>query len=164
MHWLVLGIVGLTLVVSASRYPRLAFTLLVVLIAVAIMTIQLNSKNDERSDSLISDSEVELSQVTLTSGYAGSYDMTGILRNHSLDSSIVEVVVHIEMLDCPTHGKTDLVDCNGLGWATARITKDVPPGQKQAFNANLSFPESKVAGYITWNYGISNVIGRPYQL
>ena len=52
MHWIVLGIVGLTLVVSASRFPRLAFALLVVLIAVAVITVQLNSKNDERSDSL----------------------------------------------------------------------------------------------------------------
>ena len=164
MHWFVLGIIGLTLVVSASRYPRMAFTLLVVLLAVAIITFHLNSKNDERSDSLISDSEVELSQVTMTSGYAGSYDMKGILRNDSLVSSIVEVVVQIEMLDCPTLGKTDRVDCNGLGWATARITKDVPPGQNQEFNTNLSFSGSEVSGYITWNYRISKVIGRPYQL
>ena len=97
MHWIVLGIVGLTLVVSASRFPRLAFALLGVLIAVAVITVQLNSKNDERSDALISNSEVELAQVALTSGYAGSYDMKGILRNRSLTSSIVEVVVLIEI-------------------------------------------------------------------
>ena len=95
MHWIVLGIVGLMLVVSASRFPRLAFTLLSVLLVVAVITVQLNSKNDERSDSLISNSEVELSQVTLTSAYAGSYDMKGVLRNSSLASSIVEVVVQI---------------------------------------------------------------------
>jgi len=163
MHWFVLGIIGLTLVVSASRYPRLAFTLLVVLLVVAVITFQLNLKNDERSDSLISDSEVELSQVTMTPGYAGSYDMKGILRNDSLVSSIVEVVVQIEMLDCPTQGKTDRGNCNGLGWATARITKDVPPGQKQEFNTNLSFPASEVSGYITWDYQISQVIGRPHR-
>ncbi|GIT48426.1 MAG: hypothetical protein Ct9H300mP14_03540 [Gammaproteobacteria bacterium] len=63
----------------------------------------------------------------MTTGYAGSYDMKGILRNDSLVSSIVEVVVQVEMLDCPTQVKTDRVNCNGLGWATARITKDVPP-------------------------------------
>ena len=163
MHWIVLGIVGLTLVVSASRFPRLAFALLGVLIAVAVITVQLNSKNDERSDSLISDSEVELSQVAMTSGYAGSYDMKGILRNGSLVSSIVEVVVQVEMLDCPTQVETDRVNCNGLGRATARITKDVPPGQNQAFNTNLSFPASEVSGYISWDYQISQVIGRPYR-
>ena len=139
MHWFVLGIIGLTLVVSASRYPRLAFTLLVVLLALAAITLQLNSKNDERSDSLITDSEVELSQVTLTPGYAGSYDMEGMLRNDSLVSSIVEVVVQIEMLDCPTQGKTDWVNCNELGSVTARITTAVQPGQSQKFNTNLSF-------------------------
>ena len=163
MHWFVLGVIGLSLVVSASRYPRLAFTLLVVLLALAAITLQLNSKNDERSDSLISDSEVELSQVTLTPGYAGSYDMEGILRNDSLVSSIVEVVVQIEMLDCPTQGKTDWVNCNELGSVTARITTDVPPGQSQEFNTNLSFPASDVSGYITWDYQISQVIGRLHR-
>ena len=163
MHWFVLGIIGLTLVVSASRYPRLAFTLLVVLLAVAVIIYQLNLKNDERSDSLISDSEVELFQVTMTPGYAGSYDMKGILRNDSLVSSIVEVVVQIEMLDCPTQGKTDRGNCNGLGWVTARITKNVPPGQTQVFNTNLSFPTSEDSGYITWDYQISQVIGRPHR-
>ena len=162
MHWFVLGVIGLSLVVSASRYPRLAFTLLVVLLAVAVIIYQLNLKNDERSDSLISDSEVELSQVTMTPGYAGSYDMKGILRNDSLVSSIVEVVVQIEMLDCPTQGKTDRSNCNGLGWVTARITKNVPPGQIQVFNTNLSFPTSEDSGYITWDYQISQVIGRPH--
>ncbi|MEE3280784.1 MAG: hypothetical protein VX234_03600, partial [Pseudomonadota bacterium] len=88
----------------------------------------------------------------------------GILRNDSLVSSIVEVVVQIEMLDCPTQGKTDQGNCNGLGSATARITKDVPPGQKQEFNTSLSFSASEVSGYITWDYRISKVIGRPYQL
>ena len=164
MHWIVLGIVGLTLVVSASRFPRLAFALLGVLIVVAVITMQLNSKNDERSDSLISNSEVELSQVTLTSGYGGSYDMKGILRNRSLASSIVEGVVHIEMLDCPTQSKTDRVDCNELGRTTARITSDVPPGHNQEFNTNLSIHATEVSGYLTWDYQISNVIGRPYQL
>ena len=163
MHWIVLGIVGLTLVVSASRFPRLAFALLGVLIVGAVIIVQLNSKNDERSDSLISDSEVELSQVAMTSGYAGSYDMKGILRNGSLVSSIVEVVVQVEMLDCPTQVETHRVNCNGLGWATARITKDVPPGQNQAFNTNLSFPTSEVSGYISWDYQVSQVIGRPHR-
>jgi len=163
MHWFVLGVIGLSLVVSASRYPRLAFTLLVVLLALAAITLQLNSKNDERSDSLISDSEVELSQVTLTPGYAGSYDMEGMLRNDSLVSSIVEVAVQIEMLDCPTQGKTDWVNCNELGSVTARITTDVPPGQHQEFNTNLSFPASDVSGYITWDYQISQVIGRLHR-
>ena len=163
MHWIVLGIVGLTLVVSASRYPRLAFALLVVLLVVAIITFKLNSKNDERSDSLISNSEVELSQVTLTSGYGGSYDMKGILRNRSLASSIVEVVVQIEMLDCPTKGKTDRVDCNELGRTTTRITSDVSPGHNQEFNINMSIHVPKVSGYLTWDYQISKVIGRPYQ-
>ena len=164
MHWIVLGIVGLTLVVSASRFPRLAFALLGVLLAVAVITVQLNSKNDERSDSLISNSEVELSQVTLTSGYAGSYDMKGILRNRSLGSSIVEVVVQIEMLDCPTQDKIDRVDCSELGSTTARITSDVPPGHNQEFNSNLSIHASEVSGYLTWDHKISKVIGRPYQL
>ena len=164
MHWIVLGIVGLTLVVSASRFPRLAFALLCVLIAVAVITVQLNSKNDERSDSLISNSEIELSQVTINLGYAGSYDMKGILRNDSLVSSIVEVVVQVEMLDCPTHGKTDRENCNRLGWATARITKDVPPGQSKEFNTNLSFTGSEVSGFLTWDYRMSEVIGRPSKL
>jgi len=163
MHWIVLGIVGLTLVVSASRFPRLAFALLGVLIVVAVITVQLNSKNDERSDSLISNSEVELFKVTLTSGYGGSYDMKGILRNRSLASSIVEVVVQIQMLDCPTQGKSDRVDCNELGRITTRITSDVPPGHNQEFNTNLSIQASKVSGYLTWDYQISKVIGRPYQ-
>ena len=162
MHWIVLGIVGLTLVVSASRFPRLAFALLGALAVVAVITVQLNSKNDERSDSLISNSEVELSQVTLTSAYAGSYDMKGILRNRSLTSSIVEVVLEIEMLDCPTQGKTDRALCNELGWTTARITSDVPPGHNQEFNTNLSIHATVISGYLIWDYQISNVIGRPY--
>lgn len=164
MHWIVLGIVGLMLVVSASRFPRLAFSLLGVLITVAVITVQLNSKNDERSDSLISNTEVELIQVTLTSGYAGSYDMEGILRNRSLSSSIVEVLVQIEMLDCPTQVKKNRVDCNELGWTTARITSDVPPGHNEEFNTNLSIHASDISGYLTWDYKISKVIGRPYPL
>ena len=163
MHWIVLGIVGLTLVVSASRFPRLAFALLSVLIAVAVITVQLNSKNDERSDSLISNSEVELSKVTLTSGYGGSYDMKGILRNRSLASSIVEVVVQIEMLDCPTQNKIDGAECSELGSTTARIILDIPPGHNREFNTNLSFPASEVSGYISWDYQISQVIGRPHR-
>ena len=41
MHWIVLGIVGLTLVVSASRFPRLAFSLLGVLCLLAILVLHL---------------------------------------------------------------------------------------------------------------------------
>ena len=83
--------------------------------------------------------------------------MKGILRNDSLVSSIVEVVVQIEMLDCPTQGKTDRGNCNGLGWATARITKDVPPGQKQEFNTNLSFPDIRSFGL--YHLGLPDLAG-----
>ena len=100
MHWVILGIIGISLIVAASRYPKLAFSMLAVLIGIVLVVLQFNSARHERSASVVSAADVGFADSLFSPGYAGSYNMSGQLINRSIKSGIAEIELSVTMLDC----------------------------------------------------------------
>ncbi|HJP11236.1 MAG: hypothetical protein CMK60_08585 [Proteobacteria bacterium] len=162
MHWVALGIIGIGLIVAASRYPKLAFGILAGLIGTVLVVVKFNSDEHERSALLVLAGDVEFSNILFSPGYAGSYNMSGRLINRSIKSGIAEVGLSVTMLDCSLESAGIESDCSELAEVYTRISIEIPPGQTKEFSTNLPFPDRPPKGETRWAYVVDGVIGREY--
>ena len=162
MHWVVLGIIGISLIVAASRYPKLAFSLLAVLIGLVLVVLQFNSARHERSASVVSAADVGFADILFSPGYAGSYNMSGQLINRSIKSGIAEIGLSVTMMVCGKKNADDQLDCSEIAQVRTRINIEIPPGQAENFSINLTFPNQQFQGEPEWVYTVNGVVGREY--
>ena len=162
MHWVVLGIIGIGLIVAASRYPKLAFGILAGLIGMVLVAVKFNSDEHERSASLVSAGDVGFSNILFSPGYAGSYNMSGRLINRSIKFGIAEVGLSVTMLDCDSKSAATESDCSEIVEVYTRISIEIPPGQAKEFSTNLPFPYRRLKGETRWAYAVDGVVGREY--
>ena len=162
MHWVVLGIIGISLIVAASRYPKLAFSMLAVLIGIVLVVLQFNSARHERSASLVSATDVGFANILFSPGYAGSYNMSGQLINRSIKSGIAEIELSVTMLDCGKKNAGGQSDCSEITQVHTRINIEIPPGEAEEFSTNLTFPNKQFEGEPEWEYTVEGVVGREY--
>ncbi|MGA0343177.1 MAG: hypothetical protein ACO3RT_02585 [Arenicellales bacterium] len=165
MHWLTLGIIALSLIISARSYPRFAFFLLAILIAGAIVLVTLSSGERARGRALISMDAIDISHVDAKAGYAGSFDLSGRATNRSVDATVIELTLEISLLDCvgenASQSDTDLKSrCAEMGSVTRRVTTDVPPGQSRDFQVNIALPQSERRGQSIWTVVPNQAWGR----
>ncbi|HCX87339.1 MAG TPA: hypothetical protein DG761_04900, partial [Gammaproteobacteria bacterium] len=154
MHWVLIGIIALALVVTAARYPRLAFGILAVLIAGAVLMLQLIPGEKERESVRMSASDVYLSMVRIVPAYAGSFDLSGRLENRSADAELSEATLQVQLRDCHSDSERTAGNCPVLGVATPQIALIVPPGQARDFSVSITFPRVQVRGTADWQYTV----------
>ena len=162
MHWVALGIIGIGLIVAASRYPKLAFGILAGLIGMVLVAVKFNSDEHERSASLVSAADVGFSNILFSPGYAGSYNMSGRLINRAIRSGIAEVGLRVTMLDCDSASATTESDCSEIAEVYTRISIEIPPGETKEFSTNLPFPYRRLKGKTRWAYAVDGAVGREY--
>jgi len=161
MHWVALGIIGIGLIVAASRYPKLAFGILTGLIGMVLVAVKFNSDEHERSASLVSAADVGFSNILFSPGYAGSYNMSGRLINRSIKSGIADFGLRVTMLDCDSASAAES-DCSEIAEVYIRISIEIPPGETKEFSTNLPFPYRRLKGKTRWAYAVDGVVGREY--
>lgn len=77
-----------------------------------------------QSKQRIAPSEVELADMRLTDAGRGVKDLSGRLRNHSPDYTLMEVVLRISIEDCLSADHCEVVD-----QTTVNLKPKIPPGQ-----------------------------------
>ena len=151
MHWIVLGIIALALIITASSYPRLAFGLLAAFLGIGILLLQVIPGERESAQNMIDPSHVEISQVNVVDAYAGSFDLSARVFNRALASSISELKVRISLDDCSDPGENGQDQhCQSLGSSTVQVAVNIPANEARDFQVNLSFPSAVVRGSARW--------------
>src|SRR5690606_27495443 len=107
MHWLLLAVLALMLILAASRYPRLAYSLLVVLIAVAAGLYYMSDPPAEGIPRELDTSEVVIENVTMVPYYAGAFRADGNISNRSEHFDLTELVIRFVLEDCPVGSTSD---------------------------------------------------------
>ena len=151
MHWIVLGIIALALIITASSYPRLAFGLLAAFLGIGILLLQVISGERESAQNMIDASHVEISQVNVVDAYAGSFDLSARVFNRALASSLSELTLRISLDDCSDPGENGQDQhCQSLGSSTVQVAVNIPANEARDFQVNLSFPSAIVRGSARW--------------
>ena len=159
MHWIVLGIIALALIITACSYPRLAFGLLAAFLSVGILLVQVIPGERESAQNIVDASQVEISNVEVVGAYAGSFDLSARVVNHSLISSLSELTLKISLDDCSDEGESDQ-HCQALGSSTVQGAVNIPANEARDFQVNLSFPSAMVRGSARWRVEPVSALGR----
>ena len=159
MHWILLAIVAVLLIAMAGRFPKVAFSLLAVLIAVATALYQLVG-DQEGSLEQMQVADVSLSEVRLKSYYADGFKATGKIHNHSEHHDLTEVVIQFTVMDCQDAASTAQPDCESLLSMEKQIRVHVPFGESQPFETTLQPGELKFSGQRRWKFKVARVTGR----
>ena len=163
MHWIVLGIIALALIITASSYPRLAFGLLAAFLGVGILLVQVIPGERESAQNIVDASDVEISKVNVVGAYAGSFALSARVFNRSLTSSLSELTLTISLDDCSDASENDQdrdQQCQSLGSSTVQVAVNIPANEARDFQVNLSFPSAMVRGSARWRVEPVSAIGR----
>ena len=159
MHWALLGVIALALVVLAYRYPRLAISLLAVLILLSFAlywwrTEQLPGRVQ------ISPEDVSFTAISIDPGYAGSWNLSARVHNQPLLTAIRELALRIEMFDCPPAAQAvSPAQCEVMGEIVKFISVGVAPREYKNVKVNLIFPRVQPIHQLRWQYTIEKVNG-----
>ena len=153
MHWIVVGIIAIALIITASSYPRLAFGLLAAFLGIGILLVQVIPGERESAQNMIDASHVEISQVSVVDAYAGSFDLSARVFNRALASSLSELTLRISLDDCVDpgeNGQDQDQHCQSLGSSIVQVAVNIPANEARDFQVNLSFPSAIVRGSARW--------------
>ncbi|MCZ7598683.1 MAG: hypothetical protein M5U09_14420 [Gammaproteobacteria bacterium] len=158
MHWLLLAVLALLLILAASRYPRLAYSLLVVLIAVAAGLYYMSDPPAEGIPRELDTSEVVIENVTMVPYYAGAFRADGDISNRSEYFDLTELVIRFVLEDCPVDSSSD--GCVTVSETEERVRVHVPMRSTRPFEQPVSPRRSAVEGERRWRYEVVSVTGR----
>ena len=159
MHWALLGVIALALVALAYRYPRLAISLLAVLILLGLGGYWLQSKQ-QPGEAQISPEDVVFTAISIGPGYAGSWNLSVRVHNQSLLTEMREMALRIERFDCPpTTQSVGPTQCEVMGEVVKFISVDVAPREHKNVKVNLIFPRVQPIHQLRWQYVIEKVDG-----
>lgn len=159
MHWVLLAVLALVLIFSASRFPKLAFSLLAVLIAVAAGLYYLSDPPSDGLPERLDPSQVQVGGVTMAPYYAGGFKATGSITNNSEHYDLTELVIRFTVEDC-VDGEASEPACNTLSQADERVRVHVPPGATRSFEQPVSPQRTRVEGTRRWKFKVVEVEGR----
>ncbi len=147
MTWIALLIVAVILIAMSMYYPRIAFSLLGVLLVSAIIIYRLTG-SDVNGQS-IPPEKLALENLHMQKSYADSYDLLGRIRNNA-DRPLREFSVLVQALDCPQ--AKDTVDCSIIGEKNISVYIQVPSRQARDFRENIYFGQIQPTKTLAWRY------------
>ncbi len=159
MHWLLLAVLALVLIASASRFPKLAFSLLAVLVAVAAGLYYTSDPPSEGLPERLEPSQVVVGNVTMVPYYAGGFKASGEITNQSEHYDLTDLVIRFSVHDCPDIDTPD-EECELLSQVEERIRVHVPPGATRPFEQPVSPRHSEVEGKRRWKFKVVDVTAR----
>ncbi len=157
MQWAMLAVILIGLFLISGRFPKLAFSVFGVLVAVVIGALVFTSDRVAKVARVISVEDVTLSNMTVVPAYGGSYRFGGRLQNSHEEAELRETMVHVFMLDCANHADPESQDCMSVGQQNQRLNTRVPSMQARDFQMNLYFGSPVIQGKIAWRYEVTEV-------
>jgi hypothetical protein len=171
MHFLGAALFALAIMfflADPQGFLRVALGLLgigIVIIVVGFIAIMnANERAAERRQAaakLIRLEQLVFSDEKLTIGPSG--EITGVVSNRSLHS-LSELYVKVVVTDCETvlvATSPASPTCSIVGETTVAVDAiDVPPGQKRAFRAKVSFANMPKMGNWHWNYSVPAIVAK----
>ena len=143
--------------VLAYRYPRLAISLLAVLILLGLGGYWLQSKQ-QPGEAQILPEDVVFTAISIDPGYAGSWNLSARVHNQSLLTAIRELALRIEMFDCPPAAQSvSSTQCEVMGEVVKFISLNVAPRERKNLEVNLIFPRVQPIHQLRWQYTIKKV-------
>jgi len=147
MTWIALLVVAVILIVMSLRYPRIAFSLLGVLLVAGVIVYRLTG-GDQNSKPIAAEL-LTLENLHMSKSYGDSYYLAGRIRNRS-DRALREFSLLVQALDCPR--ANDDQDCQIIGEKTVSIYSKVPPKQARDFRENIYLGQLQPAHILVWRH------------
>lgn len=161
MHWILLAALAVILIGAAYRYPRLAFSLLALIVAAAAGLYYFADDDGQGGVRALDAAAVQLAEVRITPSYAGSFKASGAIRNLSPEFDITEVSIRFELKDCAADASTGSPDaCAPVSHVVESVRAHVPPGGEHRFEQSLAPRATRVEGERRWTFEVVDVAGR----
>jgi hypothetical protein len=153
MQWALLAVVIIGLFMISGRYPKLAFSVLGVIIFSAAAVVLMTTDEAKLARQKVSPETVEVSDAVVVPAYGGSYRLTGRLTNTHESAELKSTTLSVVMLDCKGATRTE---CQIVGQTQERINLRVPAGQTRDFGANVYFGEPLISGSVQWEFEVTD--------
>ena len=151
MQWVLLAVLVAALLVLSRYFPRVAFSLLGVLVAGAIIIVFSTTELGETHRSGLPPDNIKIENPVLTEAYAGSYRFSGRFVNTHESRKARDTTLSVTMLDCSPSG-----DCVVIGQQEKRINQEIPAGQARDVSTTLTFHGAAPSGEIRWEIKITD--------
>lgn len=157
MVW-VIGIIVLILLMVSAWFRKVAVGAIIVAAVVGSLVYFLNEREEERSFSRISLSDLDFKNIALKPEHSG-YRLSGRIKNNSGEFTLKQVDLVITMQDCTDAANS--VDCVTIGESRENMDLNIPPGQARDFEKLLYFSggNPRILGRLEWNYSVSRIKG-----
>ena len=145
-----------------AAFPAFRMTVLVIfgLVVAGVWWLLSNQAEKARmSRQLISRSEIVFKELVIGASYGGSsYEIKGVVKNHSPNYTLSRIGFDVTAYDCPTN-KIDAT-CEIIGEDTGSVIVSAPPGQTRSFNAYLHFSNMPTLRNLMWKYSVGWIKAR----
>ncbi len=153
MQWAFLAVIIIGLFMISGRYPKLAFSVLGVLVFGAAAVVLMTTDEATLKRQKVAAENVEVVNTTVVPAYAGSYRLTGRVSNSHESAELKGMTLSVVMMECM--GATG-TECEIVGQASERINLRVPAGQARDFSANFYFGEPTISGSVQWQFEVTD--------
>ena len=151
MQWVLLAVLVAALLVLSRYFPRVAFSILGVLVVGAIAIVLTTTELGETHRSGLPPEDIKIENPVVTEAYAGSYRFNGRFVNTNESRKARETTLSVTMLDCPQTG-----DCVVIGQQEKRINQEIPAGQARDVSTTLTFHGAAPTGELRWEIKITD--------
>ena len=157
MQWILFGVVIIALILMGSRSPKLALSILVLLLALWLGFYFHTEGKRKITHQLVAQDKVTLSGFSVTPGYRESYNLSARITNKSTTETITEVRLHIDLEDCPRETEVKDQKCIVVGNIVEIISIIIPPRQARDISRNPYFGATSLQGQPRWSYKIIGI-------
>ena len=152
MQFVLLAIIVGALLYLSRYFPKLAFSVLGVLVLGAIAIVFTTTDIAQNSRSRLPIDDIIIENPVMTDAYGGGYRFSARLNNSNQDIALKESIVSITMLDCPDETEQG---CTVIGQSEQRVSIIVPPTQSRDISRTLSFDSAKPSGIVKWQFNVT---------
>ncbi len=155
MQWivgvfLILGL--LALIVFSKEFRKAAIIAVALITALVIAWIQYEDAQISKRKNLLKPAELEVSGFNIKSGYGGSLQFSGRVKNLSALYNASSFGIEITAFDCPETKITD--KCDLIGKEEVKVFVKIPLGQVREFGGPVHFPNMPKAKNHLWEHKI----------
>ena len=152
MHWILLGVIAIALIIMSARYPKIAFSLLALLIAIVSAVIVTSTDSGFEARQKLPPKDVSIENPIMIPAYADSYRFNARLVNNNNEAILKETTLSITISDCSDQSETY---CQVIGQTEQRFTVTIPPGQARDVERMVSFDAASPESWVKWTYKVT---------
>lgn len=160
MIWAMAALVLILLLLVALGNLRLMLGFLALAIVSIGLLLFFDMFEAQRSASRIPVEQIELQDFKLAAGHRTVYELSGRVKNHSLDYGLFHLVIRLLALDCPELGSAREA-CTVIADQEERLGVDVPAGQARDVSQRIGIDATplKPRGMLRWDFEVVATTG-----